>query len=40
MNWVRGQKKYIKYKVQEEESNYFSLTPLGKRILKAARVNE
>lgn len=40
MNWVRGQKKYIKYKVQEEEANYFSLTPLGKRILKAARVNE
>jgi len=40
MNWVRGQKKYIKYKVEEEEANYFSLTPLGKRILKASQVNE
>ena len=40
MNWVRGQKKYIKYKVQEEEANYFSLTTLGKRILKASSVNE
>lgn len=39
MNWVRGQKKYIKYKIEEEEANYFSLTPLGKRILKSARVN-
>jgi hypothetical protein len=38
MNWVRGQKKYIKYKVQEEEANYFSLTPLGKRILKFSKV--
>lgn len=40
VNWVRGQKKYIKYKVQEEEANYFSLTTLGKRILKASSVNE
>ncbi len=40
MNWVRGQKKYIKYKVQEEEANYFSLTPLGKRVLKVSSVNE
>jgi hypothetical protein len=40
MNWVRGQKKYIKYKVEEEEANYFSLTTLGKRILKSAKVNE
>jgi DNA-binding PadR family transcriptional regulator len=39
MNWARGQKKYIKYKVEEEEANYFSLTPLGKRVLKASRVN-
>jgi hypothetical protein len=39
MNWVRGQKKYIKYKVQEEEANYFSLTPLGKRVLKVSTVN-
>lgn len=40
MNWVRGQKKYIKYKIEEEEANYFSLTSLGKRILKSYRVNE
>jgi hypothetical protein len=40
MNWVRGQKKYIKYKVQEEEANYFFLTSLGKRILKSSKVNE
>ena len=40
MRWVRNQKKYIKYKVQEEEANYFSLTPLGKRVLKSFKVNE
>lgn len=40
MRWVRNQKKYIKYKVQEEEANYFTLTPLGKRVLKSFRINE
>ncbi len=40
MSWVRNQKKYIKYKVQEEEANYFTLTPLGKRVLKSSRINE
>jgi len=40
MSWARGQKKYIKYKVEEEAANYFFLTPLGKRILKSATVNE
>lgn len=38
MSWVRGQKKYIKYKIEEEEANYFCLTPLGKRILKSSMV--
>jgi hypothetical protein len=40
MSWVRNQKKYIKYKVQEEEANYFSLTPLGRRVLKSFKINE
>jgi hypothetical protein len=40
MSWVRNQKKYIKYKIQEEEANYFELTPLGKRILKSSGINE
>lgn len=40
MSWIRNRKKYIKYKVQEEEANYFELTPLGKRVLKSSRVNE
>jgi hypothetical protein len=40
MSWVRNQKKYIKYKVQEDEANYFTLTPLGKRVLKSSRINE
>ena len=40
MRWVRNQKKYIKYKVQEEEANYFSLTTLGKRVLRSFNVNE
>jgi hypothetical protein len=38
MSWVRGQKKYIKYKIEEESANYFCLTPLGKRILRSSRV--
>lgn len=40
MSWVRNQKKYIKYKVEEEDANYFELTPLGKRVLKSFRINE
>lgn len=40
MRWVRNQKKYIKYKVQEEEANYFCLTPLGKRVLRSSSMNE
>lgn len=40
MKWVRNQKKYIKYKVQEDEANYFQLTPLGRRVLKSFRINE
>jgi len=40
ISWVRSNRKYIKYKVQEEEANYFSLTPLGKRVLKSSRINE
>ena len=38
MSWVRGQKKYVRYKIEEEEANYFCLTPLGKRILKSSIV--
>lgn len=40
INWVRNQKKYIKYKIQEEEANYYCLTTLGKRVLKSSRINE
>lgn len=40
ISWVRNNKKYIKYKVQEDESNYFFLTTLGKRVLKSSRINE
>lgn len=40
MRWVRNQKKYIKYKIQEEDANYFELTPLGKRVLKSFKINE
>lgn len=40
MSWVRNQKKYIKYKVEEENANHFELTALGKRVLKSLRINE
>ena len=40
MAWVRNNKKYIKYKIEEEEANYFCLTTLGKRILRSVRINE
>ena len=40
MRWVRNQKKYIKYKIQEEDANYFELTTLGKRVLKSFKINE
>lgn len=40
INWVRNQKKYIKYKIQEEEANHYCLTPLGKRLLKSSKINE
>lgn len=40
IGWVRNQKKYIKYRVEEEEANYFHLTTLGKRVLKSIRINE
>lgn len=40
MSWVRNNKKYIRYKVQEEHANYFSLTPLGRRVLKSFKINE
>jgi len=38
--WARNNKKYVKYKIEEEEANYYCLTPLGKRVLKSARINE
>ena len=37
MSWVRSQKKYIKYKIEEESANYFCLTPLGKRVLRSSK---
>jgi hypothetical protein len=40
MSWVRNQKKYIQYKVQEDSANYFSLTTLGRRVLKSFKINE
>lgn len=40
ISWMRNHKKYVKYKIQEEEANYYSLTPLGKRVLKSFRINE
>jgi len=40
MKWVNNQKKYIRYKVQEDEANYYSLTPLGRRVLKASILDE
>jgi len=40
MKWVKSQKKYIKYKVQEDEANYYCLTPLGKRVLRSLKINE
>ena len=40
MSWVRNKKKYIGYKVQEEEANHYFLTTLGKRVLKSSRINE
>lgn len=40
MRWVNNQKKYIKYKVQEDEANYYHLTPLGRRLLKASTLDE
>jgi len=40
MQWVKNQKKYIKYKIEEESANFYCLTTLGKRILRAAKVND
>lgn len=40
MKWVKGQKKYIKYKIQEDEANYFTLTPLGRRLLRSSTLHE
>jgi DNA-binding PadR family transcriptional regulator len=40
ISWVRNHKKYVKYKIQEEDANYYSLTPLGKRVLKSSKINE
>jgi hypothetical protein len=40
ISWARNNKKYVKYKIQEEEANYYCLTPLGKRVLKSAKINE
>jgi len=40
ISWVRNNKKYIGYKIQEEDANYYFLTPLGKRVLRSMRINE
>lgn len=40
MSWVKSRKKYIGYKIQEEDANYYFLTTLGKRVLKSSKINE
>lgn len=40
ISWVRKNKRYVKYKIQEEEANFYCLTTLGKRVLKSFRINE
>lgn len=40
ISWARKNKRYVKYKVQEEEANYYCLTTLGKRVLKSFKMNE
>jgi hypothetical protein len=40
MSWVRSNKKYFKYKVEEEAANHYTLTALGKRVLKSSKINE
>ncbi len=39
-SWIRGKKKYIGYKIQEEDANYYYLTTLGKRVLRSSKINE
>lgn len=40
MSWVRSNKKYFKYKIEEEAANHYTLTALGKRVLKSSKINE
>ena len=40
ISWVRKNKRYVKYKIQEEEANFYCLTTLGKRVLKSFKMNE
>lgn len=40
MSWVKSNKKYFKYKIEEDEANYYTLTSLGKRVLKSSKLNE
>lgn len=39
-SWARKNKRYVKYKIEEEAPNFYCLTPLGKRVLKSFKVNE
>jgi len=40
LSWIRNNKQYIGYKIEEYESNFYFLTPLGKRVLKSGIMNE
>jgi hypothetical protein len=40
ISWARKNKRYVKYKIQEEEANHYCLTTLGKRVLKSFKMNE
>jgi len=40
LSWANRNKKYVRYKIEEEGTNYYYLTSLGKRVLKSAKINE
>lgn len=40
ISWANRNKKYVKYKIEEEGTNYYHLTSLGKRVLKSSKINE
>ena len=40
ISWANRNKKYVRYKIEEEGTNYYCLTSLGKRVLKSSKINE